>query len=110
MILAILAIWFGYKRAKATGRNPFLWAAICGGTFIGVQWIVAIALTVLIGVGVEGFGWSETLYDDLSWLIYLLAIVASIICLLLLFRFLDKVPQEPVADAPPPPPAFDREA
>lgn len=109
MILAILAIWFGYKKARDTGRNPFLWAAICGGTFIGVQLLVEFFIRVIMGVGVEAFGWSETVYEDFSWVYTIVAMAASILSVYLLFRFLDHVPDEEPATEPPPPPTFDQE-
>ncbi len=104
MLLVILAIWFGYKKARDTGRNPFLWAAICGGTFIGVQLLVGIGFGVIIALGIELWGWSDGLYDKLSWAISLVAVVISVAALYLLFRFLDRVPKEESNVAPPPPP------
>jgi len=104
MILAILAIWFGYKKARDTGRNGVLWGAICGATFIGVQFLVSIGMGILIALGVEFWGWKETLYDDLTWVISLVAIGASIVALIILFKFLDQFPEEPIVNEPPPPP------
>lgn len=108
MILAILAFWFGYKKGRDSGRNPILWSVICGGTFIGVQILVAIAFGVVIGAGVELWGWNETLYNDLSWVITIASIVSSIIAILILFRFLDRIPIDEVSSGPPPPPSFDQ--
>lgn len=109
MILAILAVWFGYKKARDTGRNPFLWAAICGGTFIGLQLLVGLGFGVLIGIGIELWGWPENTYDDFSWLISLAAAAVSFVALYLLFRYLDKLPDDEAAnELPPPPPTFDQ--
>ena len=107
MILAILAVWFGYKKARDTGRNGFLWGAICGGAFIGVQFFVALAIGITIGIGIELFGWSETLYEDLEWVITIVAVAASVVALWLLFKFLDRMPAEQAVDIPPPPPTFE---
>lgn len=109
MILAILAVWFGYKKARDTGRNGILWGAICGGAFIGVQFFVALAIGITIGIGIEAFGWSETLYEDLEWVITIVAIAASVIALWLLFRFLDRMPVQGSVDVPPPPPTFEQD-
>ncbi len=106
MILAILAIWFGYKKAKATGRNPFLWAFYSGVTFIGLQAVTALMLTTVVAVGVEGFGWDEGLYQRLEWVITLVAVAISCLGLFLLFRYLDRVPDEGDPGEPPPPPVF----
>ena len=108
MILAILAIWFGYKKARDTGRNPYLWAAICGVTFIGVQLLVSVGFGVLIAIGIEAFGWKETTYDDYSLVGTLFSIGASIVALIILFRYLDRVTDDGSVDLPPPPPIFEK--
>jgi cytochrome c biogenesis protein CcdA len=106
MLFAILAIWFGYKKAKDTGRNPILWGAICGATFIGAQLLTGIVFGIFIGFGIALWGWPETLYDDLSWLITIAAIIVSLGLVWVIFRFLDRVPEDDTAFPPPPPPTF----
>jgi len=107
MVLAILAAWFGYKKAKETGRNGILWAFICAGTFIGTQLLCTLVIGTFIGIGIAFFGWSEKIYDDYSPLITVICIIASIGSLFLLFRHLDKIPEEEIAVSPPPPPTFE---
>ncbi len=107
MILFILAAFFAYKKAKSTGRNGFLWALITAGVFIGTQFFVALAIGVFLAVGVEIFGWSETVYDDFNFLITAVSIIASFGSVWLVFRYLDKIPQEETITLPPPPPTFD---
>lgn len=106
MLLTIFAIIFGYRKARDTGRNPVLWAAICGGAFIGTQLMVTFGAGIVIGLGVALLGWKESLFDDLTWVITLVAIVLSVVVLLLLFRYLDRIPPEESQIAPPPPPRF----
>ncbi|HSK70182.1 MAG TPA: hypothetical protein VK892_00700 [Pyrinomonadaceae bacterium] len=106
MILVILAIYFGYKKAKQAGRNPFLWAFITAAAFIGTQWLTAIAIYILFAIGVAAFGWSENVFVDYEVLINIISIVASIISLLLVFRYLDKIPVEEPITEPPLPPTF----
>jgi membrane protein implicated in regulation of membrane protease activity len=108
MILAILAFYFGYKKGRDSGRSGVLWAFICGLTFIGAQILVAIGFGAFIGIGIELWGWKETLYDDLTWVITIVSIAASVVPLLLIFRYLDRIPDQPIPTAPPPPPIFDR--
>ncbi len=110
MILAILAVWFGYKKGRDSGRSGILWAFICGLTFIAVQLLVAVGFGVIIEIGIELWGWKATLYDDLNWVITIASIGASIVSLVLLFRYLDKVPVDDLLmkEPPPPPPAFDQ--
>lgn len=107
MLLAILAAWFGYKKAKDSGRNGILWAFICAGTFIGTQLLCALGIGLFLGFGVELWGWSPTIYENYSFVINLVCIVVSIGSILLLFRYLDKIP-EPEVFTPPPPPNFNQ--
>ncbi|MBX7054589.1 MAG: hypothetical protein K1X36_06505 [Pyrinomonadaceae bacterium] len=110
MLFAILAIWFGYKKGRDTGRNPFLWAAICGSVFVGLQMLVAVGAGVMIAFGVEFADWDESLYDTYSWLISLITVVISFVGLFFIFRFLDRHPRiEPSAEPPLPPTFFDDE-
>ncbi len=92
MILTLLAIWFGYKKAKSTGRNPILWAAIAGGSFLVTQLLCGLGIGVLMGLGVILLGWPESVFTDYEWVATIIAILASIGVLLIVFRFLDKVP------------------
>jgi 4-amino-4-deoxy-L-arabinose transferase-like glycosyltransferase len=107
MLLVILAFWFGYKKAKATGRNPWLWAFICSGVFIGTQFVTGFLIGGILGLGIAIADWPEDIYDRYSILITIVAIVVSLVALWLVFRYLDRVPQEPTFDQPPPPPTFD---
>jgi len=106
MLLAILAVWFGYKKARDTGRNAILWAVICGGAFIGIQLLVGLGIGVVMGIGIAAWGWSPKIFDDYSILISIVSWVPAIVTLLLIFRYLDRVPDEPVLTQPPPPPTF----
>ncbi|MBK8466086.1 MAG: hypothetical protein IPL32_09655 [Chloracidobacterium sp.] len=107
MILVILAIWFGYKKARDSGRNPWLWAAISGGIFIGTQLLVGLGFGVLIVIGQELWGWDDRAFDNYSLLANIPAIILSIVALWLVFRFLDRIPEDPPQSQPPPPPTFD---
>lgn len=106
MLLAILAIWFGYKKALDSGRNGVLWAFICGGAYIGVQLMVGLAIGAFLGIGIAAWGWPETIFDDYQILISIVSIVFAIATILIIFRYLDRIPDEPVEMKPPPPPTF----
>lgn len=106
MILAILAFWWGYKKGRDSGRNGALWSVICGFTFIGIQLLVGLGAAVLLGVGIAMWGWDENALDKYWILVNLVALVPSVLVLWLIFRYLDRVPDEPVVGQPPPPPNF----
>ena len=109
MILIILAVWFGYKRGRDSGRNPWLWAAIAGGVFLGTQIITGIGFGVLIAIGQAIWGWSDDAFDTYAVFVNIPALILSIVALWLVFRYLDRVPSvEPMNEPPPPPPTFDR--
>jgi len=80
---------------------------ITAGIFIGTQFLVALGIGLLMAIGVEIFGWSETVYDDFNFLITAVCIVASFGSLWLVFRYLDKIPEAEAFTSPPPPPTFD---
>lgn len=106
MLLAIIAIWFGYKKARDSGRNAILWAAISGGAYIGVQLLVGIGMGAVMGFGIAAFGWPESVLDSYQIVATIGGIVAAVATILLIFRYLDRVPDEPVFSEPPPPPTF----
>lgn len=106
MVFAILAAWFGYKKGKETGRNGFLWGFIAAGAFIGTQLLIALGIGIFLGLGVEIWGWSETVFDEYNALTTAVSIVASFISLYFVFRYLDRVPETPSISEPPPPPRF----
>lgn len=106
MLLVILAIWFGYKKGKESGRNPYLWASICAAVFIGSQLMTGVLVGGIMGLGIALWGWPEDIYEKFSILITVAAIIISIGSLLLVFRYLDKVPTEDTLNQPPPPPTF----
>ena len=107
MILLILAVWYGYKKARDTGRNKFAWAAISGGVFLGIQFVVAFALGVLAVIGQQLWGWDIAERGVFNALVSIIAVVLSVIGLMLVFKYLDRVPDEAPLDRPPPPPDFE---
>lgn len=104
----MLAAFMAYKKAKSTGRSGILWAAITVGVYIGIQLAFALGIGVFLGVGVELLSWSETVYVDYNLLITAVCVAVSFGGVWLVFRHLDKLPDdEEVIAAPPPPPTFD---
>ena len=106
MILAILFVWFGYKKASASGRSGILWAVIAGGTFVGTQLIVSLLLGILLGAFIGMRGGSESAIDAYTIPITIVAVIASILTGFLVLRYLDKVLEDKSFISPPPPPKF----
>ena len=106
MLLVILALYFGYKKGRDSGRNGVLWAIICGATFLGVQIVVGMAVGAVMGFGIAYWGWSDSIFEDYQLLISIGALVPAIGVTLLIFKYLDRIQDAPVADEPPPPPTF----
>ena len=104
MLLAIIAAVLAYQKAKATGRNAWLWVFIGIGVYIGVQLLVGVAAGVLIAVGVAGMGWPESAFTDYELLINIVAIIFALAATWGMLKFLDRIPQEEAYAAPPPPP------
>ena len=107
MLLAILAIYFGYKKAKSSGRSGALWAVICGAVFLGVQFATAIAIAIVMTIGASQWGWDAHVYDNNQILVSLVSLVPAVIAIWLVFKYLDRLPDDGVAAMPPPPPTFD---
>ena len=107
MILFILTAFIAYKKAKSIGRSGILWALITAGVYIGTQLLFALGIGLFLGIGVELFGWSETVYDYWNLLITAVCIIAAFGGVWLVFRYLDKLPAEETFVSPPPPPTFD---
>lgn len=105
MIFALITAWLAYKRAVQNGRNGILWALAGAGVFIGTQLAVTFAIGIFLGIGMGLFDWSESIFDDYSFLISAVGVVASFISSWLLLRYLDKVPDEGF-EKPPAPPQF----
>ncbi|MBL8180394.1 MAG: hypothetical protein JNL64_02150 [Blastocatellia bacterium] len=83
-ILVFVAIWLGYKKGRAAGRNRFVWAAISGGAFLAGQ----ILGEVIIGP---------------SYLVFIPAFIVMGLAL----RYVDSKRDDDGYREPPPPPRFD---
>ena len=59
MILAIIFAVLAYQKAKASGRNAWLWVFIAIGVYIGVQLLPGVAIGVVLAIGVGLLGWPE---------------------------------------------------
>jgi uncharacterized membrane protein YhhN len=106
MIFAILAAYWGYKKAVAIEKNGWLWALITAGAFIGTQLLVTFGGGILLGLGIELLGWSEDLLDTLALPITIFAVIISFISMWAVLKYLERTPDNKTFISPPPPPTF----
>ena len=106
MLLAILFAYFGYKKAKDSGRNGLLWGFIALAAFIGCQLLVGILIGLGLGMGIAVFGWSENVFETYDILFRIIAVIAGIIGGFLVLKYLERIPAGETYSVPPPPPNF----
>jgi len=61
---------------------------------------------VVLGIGAGIYGWDVKIYDQYSILISLLSLIPAGLALWLIFKYLDRIPDDPFTNSPPPPPTF----
>lgn len=104
LIIMLVLIWQVYKAANEGGRNGILWAIIAFIGSVVMQVGIGMVFGIIIGVGIEVGGWSEDLFNILSWPISLFAMIANGFALWLLIKYLSRVRYDEVYTPPPPPP------
>lgn len=107
MLIAIITALVAYNKAKANGRNGWLWAIVAAVVFIGTQFFTALVIGIGLGILVAIGQASDSIADDGELIINIIAIVASLVASWLLFKYLDR-PRFITEDlgGPPPPPVF----
>lgn len=105
MILAIIFVVLGYQRAKAVGKNGFLWAVIAGVAFIGTQLVVGVGIGAALAIYAEMTGSGADSLVETGWFgINLVAIALSILVAWGVLKIIDRRPTAPEPMPPPPPP------
>ena len=104
MILAIITAWLAYKRAKASGRNPWLWAFIGIAVYIGAQILMGVPIAIFLAIGIMLFGWPESAFTDYEIPLNIVGVIGAIFASWLLLKYLDRIPDEEIVETPPPPP------
>jgi len=111
LAVVVISTYFVYKTAKDYGRNAALWAIGTACLGLGCQWILPFIIFIVMTFIYMATGISNSL--DLQSRIIEWAFAVTIGCLLLsgvaMWFMLKKVSvlsDEPVINAPPPPPSF----
>jgi hypothetical protein len=108
-IFAILSFSIAYKRAKATGRNGILWGIIASVVFAGTGLSLSSGMSILLGIGLEIWGWSETVVTTLSIIGGIISVVLSFVTTWLILRYLNRTYEETFLE-PPLQPIFEQKS
>lgn len=106
-VFAIISFSIAYKRAKATGRNGYIWGIIAAAIFIGTGLSITFGIGVFLGMGMEFWNWSESTVESYSAVGAIVSVIASFGTTGLILRHLNKIPEESSAE-PPSPPVFEQ--
>ncbi|MDM7924088.1 MAG: hypothetical protein QUS14_17515 [Pyrinomonadaceae bacterium] len=109
MLIALMTAWIAYKKAKENGRNGWLWALIAAVVFIGTQTLTVLLLGVGLEVMVVLGQAHESIVEELSAIVSVVAFVASFGASWFVFRYLDRpiLEADELGGPPPPPPNFE---
>jgi hypothetical protein len=90
--------------AREQNRSPVAWSLLGIGTWIGAEIFVVFTLTFIYQVGVAAADWVEPEPAGLRFVTYLVALVAALLAVTGLNRWLES--KRPSPYQPPPPPTF----
>ena len=92
IIFAIISSIFVYRTARDNGYNAVGWTIASIGGFIGIQLALGLFIGLIMGLGIALWGWSPTIFDDYSLLISIVALIPSIGYVLLILKYVNRVP------------------
>jgi hypothetical protein len=93
--------------AREQNRSALGWSLIGIGTWIGVEIFVIFALTFMYQFLVAGTDWTEPQPAGFRFVAYLLALIAALLAVTGLTRWLESKRSAPYRyPSPPPPPTF----
>jgi hypothetical protein len=88
--------------AREQNRSALAWSLIGIATWIGAEMVVVFTLTVIYQIGVEMGDWTDPEPAGLRFVTYLMGLVAAVLAVTALTRFLES--KRPIRYQPPPPP------
>jgi hypothetical protein len=92
------------RAARAKNRSALAWSLLGIGTWIGAEILVIFTLTLIYQIGVATADWTTPEPAGLRFVTYLLGLVAALLAVTLLVRWLESPPRSQLQ--PPPPPTF----
>ena len=93
------------RLARERHRSAVAWTLIGIGAWIGAELFVGMAIGVVHGIGVAVWGW-PTQSSGISFLTYILALVAALLSVTVVSRILTNKRSEDELPTPPAPPDF----
>lgn len=113
LVVIIVATYLVYKTASGNGRNGVLWAFLVVALGVTLQFIVPTIATVIMVYTIISSSSSMPEYmmmDEINWYAWMFTIgglALSLISIWAIMRYVSRLPEDdPVTNAPPPPPDF----
>ena len=107
----IVSTYLVNKTARSYGRNAFVWTVLTFVLGIGIQWVLPFILAVLLGIvfimqGTRNQFELQQGITDWAFTISIISLALSGVAMWLTLKMVSRLPDEPVADSPPPPPTY----
>lgn len=108
LVIIIVATIQVYKTAKSYDRNAVGWALLTFGIGFSLQLILPLFIGVIIGIVMMANGSTpEQMQESImlpATIIGIVCIILSVAAVLLILRFLSKIPEDKPFTPPPAPP------
>ena len=91
--------------ARERKRSALAWSALAIGAWIGAELAIYVGFGTIYALGVEFWGWEEP-QPTAHLVVYLFALGAAILSVMIVFRILRAKARHDVFPTPPPPPKF----
>ena len=92
IIFAIISSIFIYRTARDNGYNYIGWTVASITGFILIQLAIGLFIGIVAGIGIAAWGWSPTIIEDYTLLIGLVSLIPSIAYVLLILKYVNRVP------------------
>ena len=106
-VFAIISFSIAYRRAKAIGRNGYLWGVIAAATFILTGISLTFGFRIFLGIGIELWNWSKNTIEAYTIISAIISMATSFGTTWLILRKL-REPSKEILSKPPPPPTFEQ--
>ena len=98
------------RLARERNRSAWRWSLLGIGAWIGAEVIVTFGAGVLYALGAITLGWPFPIPLGVKLVVYVLALIAALLSVTMISRFLTGQPKPESFISPPPPPDFHSES